>query len=339
MNSGDTIHFVDSVSVEFTPLTDDKVDNTEGSEPQTVTLEDDPRTDFFATEQFHQYRATVARPIEQTYTVGDGEQLTLKKPTEELQDSVWQIDNTPWTIGHPPSQKVTDKGQMRGFWSNPTYSDGQKATLNVPHDDEKAHTVIDETKSVSVGGRATVELTDSDGTLDGYQRNLVYDHIASVQKGRCPVEAGCGIHTDSAIDGRIILDGTQTMTTDETTMETKYSSGDWVQWSWNGGTATGRVKSTHTDDKVTVNGTTRDPTEEGEPVYKIKHWDDGSFGNMKIAYQSNLSTTDEPSEYSDSSIEMEGCSDGPCSCGKHVTPTNRIIVSDSAVADNITITK
>jgi hypothetical protein len=331
-----TVHFVDSVAVDFTPITDSGDTMTD---VQTVTLEDDPRTDFFETERFHQYQATVARPIEQTYTVGDGEQLTLKKPTEELQDSVWQIDNTPWTIGHPPSQKVTDKEQMRGFWSKPTYSDGQKATLNVPYDDEKAHTVIDETKSVSVGGRATVELTDSNGTLDGYQRNLVYDHIASVRKGRCSVEEGCGIHTDSAIDGRIILDGTQTMTTDETTMETKYSSGDWVQWSWNGGTANGKVKSTHTDGKVTVNGTTRDPTEKGEPVYKIKHWDDGSFGNMKIAYQSNLSTTDEPSEYSDSAIEMDGCSDGPCSCGKHVTPTNRIIVSDSAVADNIIITK
>ncbi|NHN65258.1 DUF2213 domain-containing protein [Haloarcula sp. JP-Z28] len=190
--------FEDSATVDFSPIASDGTvlnDSSGTVEPIEVN---DPRTDFFETDQFHRYDATVARPIEQTYTVGDGEQLTLKKPTEELKTSLWQIDNCPWTVGHPPSKRITDYSQMRGFWRHPYYDSGQKATLYIPSNDADAVSTVDETKSISIGFRASVELTDGVSTaIDGYQRNLIYDHIASVRKGRCSVEDGCGIHTDS----------------------------------------------------------------------------------------------------------------------------------------------
>jgi len=98
-----------------------------------------------------------------------------------------------------------------------------------------------------------------------------------------------------------------------------FSEGDWVQWDWSGGTARGRVLSVATERPVTVSGTTRDPTEEGEPVYRIEHWNEDSFGNEKVAYESNLRATNEPDSFTDSL--PDGCSPlctvGPCSCGYH----------------------
>ncbi|NLV06443.1 DUF2213 domain-containing protein [Haloarcula rubripromontorii] len=201
MKSGQVYHFEDSAAVDFNPVTSDgTVLNDSSATVEPISVED-PRTEFFGTNEFHRFNATVARPIKQKYHLDtpDGtEVVLLKKPAEELRQSLWQIENCPWTVGHPPAKSITDLDEMRGFWKNPYYEDGQKATLYVPANDAEALQTVSETKSISIGFKASLELTDSHtADVDGYQRGLIFDHIASVKEGRCSVEDGCGIHTDS----------------------------------------------------------------------------------------------------------------------------------------------
>lgn len=209
--------FEDTAVVEYQPI--DADGNAIDSEDMTldattaVTIEDEPWTQFFDTDTFYRFKATVTKPIKQTYHFGD-EEVVLKKPEDELRRSVWQLDNVHWTHGHPPKRRVTDTDQIRGFWRQPSYEDGQTAYLHVPSDDEESMAVIEDSAAVSVGFQASIDWVDGDGPLDGYQRGLIYDHVASVEQGRCPVEEGCGIHTDSA-STNVMYDSVRTQATEE----------------------------------------------------------------------------------------------------------------------------
>jgi hypothetical protein len=129
--------------------------------------------------------------------------------------------------------------------------------------------------------------------------------VHEMMDGR-PVSTG---HTVSAGYGDLVprtsdmVDAVQSQTNEEqqtqSVSDPQFSEGAWVRWDWSGGSAVGEVQSVHTDGPVSVDGTERDPSEKGEPVYKIRHWDDGSWGNTKIAYESNLSAADEPATYTD----------------------------------------
>lgn len=273
------------------------------SEAETVTL-DTKWEQFFDTDEYVQFEATVAQPIVQAY-FHDGELQQFKKEEQELRTAQAQIDNLPWTMGHPERNRVTSSEQIRGFWADPRWNDGQTATLNIPANDTDAVRFAVQNDNVSIGFSGTLDwVDDPTSDVDAVQRDYAYDHIASVENGRCPPEKGCQLHTDDAIHGHV-GDAVRTKNTEETSMDAEmnpeYSVGDWVQWDWSGGTATGRIKSVHTDGPVSVSGTERDPSAEGEPVYKINHWDeqDGAFGNDKIAYESNLSSTSTPEGFTD----------------------------------------
>jgi len=364
------------------------------SEAETATL-DTKWEQFFDTNEFVQFEATVAQPIEQPYFY-DGELQTFKKDKQELKTAQAQIDNLPWTRGHPENDRVTSADDIKGFWKNPYWDDGQQATLNIPANDPDSIRFAVQNDNVSVGFSGTLDWTDDSQTaVDAIQRDMAYDHIASVQTGRCSPEDGCQVHTDSdsehghvedtvdinipsysegdvvghrlfpeftgqvvhnpdnpevvmvdplretasgwemtgqtmvagpadlieksEMDQAMIADAVRTTATEEegmtNDMNPTYSEGDWVQWEWSGGTATGRVKSVHTDGEVSASETTRNPQEEGEPVYKISHWNNGEFGNTKIAYESNVSSASKPENFSDSCGHI--CSTGPCSCGAH----------------------
>jgi Protein of unknown function (DUF2945). len=54
-------------------------------------------------------------------------------------------------------------------------------------------------------------------------------------------------------------------------MSYKYSSGDWVEWSWQGSEVYGKV-SDRTKDSFTVDGN-KITGDDGEPVYKISEYD------------------------------------------------------------------
>jgi hypothetical protein len=179
-----------------------------------------PHANAFETTEFYKLPATVAKPIAQPYNA-DGDVIWLQKPWQELRDAAWSLDNTPWTLGHPDTGVVQDTADIRGFWSNPRAIEATHdldADLHVPVDDTDAQQFIADTGDVSVGffngvtdQYDTDVSPDTDVELDGYQTDLLFNHVASVQRGRCPSSKGCGIaQADEAChtpDAQQVVDG------------------------------------------------------------------------------------------------------------------------------------
>jgi len=173
----------------------------------TATIDDVPHANAFETTDFYKLPATVARPIAQPYGMdsadGDKSVIWLQKPWRELRDAAWSLDNTPWTLGHPDTGVVQDTSDIRGFWSNPRAIEATHdldADLHVPVNDTDAQQFIADNGDVSVGffNGVTDEYDtdvspDTDVELDGYQTDLLFNHVASVQRGRCSSAHGCGI--------------------------------------------------------------------------------------------------------------------------------------------------
>jgi len=171
----------------------------------------------FDTDKFYKIAdATIARPIKQKYRVGDSIK-TYKKPAEELQKAAWSFDNSPYTIDHPSTGMVKDIDDVEAFWRNARYDNDSErllADLYVPVTNDKALNYIEENQDVSVGfynrvyseyGGDTGDLTDDD--VDGFQVDIFGNHVAGVEKGRCPPEKGCGL--DSADYGNVVMETSQ----------------------------------------------------------------------------------------------------------------------------------
>jgi len=180
---------------------------------ETVT-QDGPPAQQFETDTFYRLEATVARPIAQPYRYGNDSIVWLKKPREALQKSATWLDRRAWTDGHPD----TETGMLRnvddalGFWNGSHYDEeeeGLKSHLHIPVTSDEAKEVIEERRGVSVGfkhrnvrtdeydGEVGSTDTTTDTDVDGYQVGIIYDHVASVDHGRCPTSKGCGIERDS----------------------------------------------------------------------------------------------------------------------------------------------
>lgn len=155
---------------------------------------------FFDTDSFYKLDATVARPIPQPYVIND-ERYTFKKPAHELERSVATLDNTPWVLTHPSSATgaVDSVDDIHGFWNDSSW-DGDGENLNsalyFPTNDSDARNFISNYTDVSVGFNHGLVAADEEG-IDAYQTGLIYDHVASVKRGRCSGEEGCGFETDS----------------------------------------------------------------------------------------------------------------------------------------------
>jgi hypothetical protein len=276
------------------------------AQADTVTL-DSHWTQFFDTDEFVQFDATIAQPIVQPY-FHDGDLVQFKKEADELQQAQAQLANAPATVDHPPRDRVTSAEQVRGFWSDPYWEDGQRATLNIPANDPDAVRAAVQRGEVSVGFSGTLDwVDDTTAGFDAVQRNIVYDHVAIVESGRCPPDEGCQIQTDNpspnsiSNHGHSFDDAVKTKLTEDM-VTPMFSEGDWVQWDWSGGTAIGRITTVSTDESLMSSAARLDPQEEGEPVYGIDHWDEesGEFGNYKVAKQSDLQSASEPDSFEDS---------------------------------------
>jgi len=189
----------------------DRADSTLESVSSTVDADFDPKdaetvekewqwNGFFGTDEYVRFRATVAKPITQPY-FHDGELKEFKKAEDELKQAQAQIDNLPWTVGHPPKKRVTNAEQIRGVWADPQYNDGQQATLYVPANDTDALREAVSNDSVSVGFGGTLDWTDNT-EHDAVQRDMAYDHIATVVdgEGRCSPKDGCELQADSGAE-------------------------------------------------------------------------------------------------------------------------------------------
>jgi uncharacterized coiled-coil protein SlyX len=226
----------DIVAAETSPVDDDGnlVDATEDFnwDAQTrVTVSNSPWVEQFETDQFYRLEAVVARPIEQTYHI-DGKEYTFVKPRDALKEAQWRLDNLAWTLGHPNKRRVTDAEEVRGFWRGPRYDDTvdeQRVRLYIPANDEEALEYAQSNPAVSVGFANNYTLVnDYEGEIggdvdtsdvDALQVDIYYDHVASVTRGRCSLEDGCGVVIDSETEAmQTETDDCDSDTTDSTTM-------------------------------------------------------------------------------------------------------------------------
>lgn len=166
---------------------------------ETVTLDDSPYEDAFDTNEFYVVDTVVTRPMEQTYVKGDTE-VVLTKPREELKKAQWSLDNAPFTLTHPSKKRVQHPSQIHGFVTDVAYDDEddkQTASTHIPVVDETAKSFIEDHGDVSPGLWNVVQRADDDDPVDGYQTDIVYDHLAAVKQGRCGTDDGCGLDVDS----------------------------------------------------------------------------------------------------------------------------------------------
>lgn len=193
------------------------------SKVRTVTVDNPPHAEAFDTKQFYRLPATVAKPIRQPYHYGEDNLVWLKKPREELKKAAWSLDNAPVTLDHPDTTMVKDVEDVHGFWDDTQYVDAVDdldSYAHIPVDDEAAKSHIEENGDVSVGFYNRVARTDEyDGvvggdddddeeTIDGYQTNMLFNHCAFVDTGRCSSEQGCGLDTGPAHGrGHVAVDG------------------------------------------------------------------------------------------------------------------------------------
>ena len=184
------------------------------NEVERVRIDDVPWADAFETTEFYKLPATVARPIPQEYQFGE-DRLTLKKPRQELKQAAWSLHNVPWTLGHPNSRMVRQTSDIKGFWRDPRYIDSMDnldADLYIPVEDEEAKNFVEKNSDVSVAFYNKISKVDSydgvvggaddRGSVDGYQTDMYFDHVASVPVGRCSGSQGCGIQ-DSPDTGKV----------------------------------------------------------------------------------------------------------------------------------------
>lgn len=166
-------------------------------EERIVTVNNAPWQEAFDTERFLVADAVVARPIKQKYAY-DGDVVTYKKPRDELKRAAWSLDNSPYTIGHPSTGSVRSVDDVHGFWRDPEYhenDDELRSRVYIPVDDDEAFEHISESTDVSVGFSHRISDADEDD-VDGYQVDMLFDHVASVETGRCSGEDGCGIEVN-----------------------------------------------------------------------------------------------------------------------------------------------
>lgn len=208
---------------------DDGEPTIDWDEVETVTIDNPPHANAFDSKKFYKLPATVAKPIPQPYQYGE-DAVWLKKPREELKKAAWSLDNASWTLGHPDTGMVKSVDDVRGFWKNPRYidsTDDLDADLHIPVNDDEAMEFVEENGDVSVGFYNRISRIDEydgvvggsdddDVEVEGYQTDMLFDHCASVVRGRCSSEAGCGI--DAANHGQIdssFKSGTIPMNTSE----------------------------------------------------------------------------------------------------------------------------
>lgn len=209
--AGIVFHDTDGVQV-----TDDAVEF-DWSEIEKVRVDDVPWADAFETNVFYKIPATVARPIKQQYYMGK-DAVTLMKPREELKKAAWSLHNAPWTLAHPSTGMVKNVDDVHGFWRNPRYVDSMDnldADLYVPTNDAEARQYLEQHSDVSVGFYnqltrvaeydGVVGNADSSDNVDGYQTNMYFDHVASVPRGRCSGEKGCGLQDEYINEARITV--------------------------------------------------------------------------------------------------------------------------------------
>ena len=123
------------------------------------------------------------------------------KPFDELEAAAAFADGIPVTHTHPNAGIVTDRGEILGFLRNPlAENDELKGILEISDKDLIGDIKAGRIGEVSPGFFCTLDHTAGtldDAEYDAVQRDILLNHVAVVQNGRCSIEDGCGLNLDS----------------------------------------------------------------------------------------------------------------------------------------------
>lgn len=283
------------------------------SEVRVSVIDNPPHETAFDTDRFYKIPMVAARPIEQTYNTQDGE-VTMKKPAEELKAAAWSLDNAPITLDHPSTRIVDSVERIHGFVRNPEWdSDDQslRADAYVPVRDSEAKGWIEDNDGVSIG--FWYESDPSADGVDAYQRDLLVDHVAIVDEGRCSREDGCGLAADSAQTIR----GFRSVSADGCSdgpcscglhIGTDVATGDFVKGSSSGGTWHGKVVERKTEGCFSerIDGDQEICADDDDPVLLIENYDDEDgegTGTMVAHKESSVSSWNYSGDATDKSVE------------------------------------
>jgi len=137
-------------------------------------------------------QVTIAKEMIQDY---NGKKVF--KSADSLRAMLDHGENRPITDNHPPGKLVTSNSQRKGYIENLTFTDEHELKADMIVTDTK---LADEIKSgkkreVSIGFHA--KIVDAHGVFadmeyDQIQIDMLLDHVASLENGRCSLLDGCG---------------------------------------------------------------------------------------------------------------------------------------------------
>lgn len=126
------------------------------------------------------------------------------KPADGLRTMLSHGENRPVTDTHPPDRIVTSNTQIKGFIENLVFTDDSELKADLTVTNSK---LIDAIKSgkkreVSIGFRA--KTIDAHGVFNDQeytkiQTDMLLDHVAIVENGRCSLLDGCGFKNPTPV--------------------------------------------------------------------------------------------------------------------------------------------
>lgn len=316
-------------------------------EVSIVQIDNPPHEAAFDTERFYKIPLTAARPVEQTYQTVDGD-VTMLKPSTELEAAAWSLDNAPFTLGHPDSRIVDGVDKVHGFTRAPRWmadDEALRGDVYIPVTDIEAKSFIEDNDDISIGFWYNVDhnVNDEHNGVDAYQRDLLIDHVAAVDEGRCSREDGCGLGADATA----VSSFHATVATDcsdgacscglHIDAEHEYDEGDWVAWTFDGARVVGRVTNVTSSGKLTTSEGGERTGTDNDPAYKMKHWDDGEFGNMVVKHESELESADTPSDFKSDSRGADSIGHDRPTEDRHWTEYDKIEVTHQMATEAITV--
>lgn len=152
------------------------------------------------------------------YTTPDGQTIRQLRDPKEIfnKDSLETLKGIPVTLRHPPKLITTKdvKQYMVGFSSFDIEPVGNKIKTQLTITDDAAIQSVENEDTVELSCGYECELEESQGTFDGeqydfIQRNVKYNHIALVKKGR------------AGADVRVLMDAEDSLYVHDESVEAK----------------------------------------------------------------------------------------------------------------------
>ena len=150
-----------------------------------------------------------------TYRKADGSVFKEYRPDEEVfkKESMDSLAAKPVTNSHPKSFVTLDSARdvMVGFTGDNIIKEADRIRTTVTINDKKAVAAVEKGKQeLSCGYTCDLDYTPGEFNgkkYDAIQRNIRYNHLAIVQKGRAGSSARLRLDTDDAVQVQDALNG------------------------------------------------------------------------------------------------------------------------------------